>query len=102
MLVPVHWSGDTGRFTNPERWFLLSRLSDEHGRYMGELADPVLIYQPALTGTIDRMASGNLVHRRADTKDSRRVRVDITDHGLALVARLKQRVDQRHDAVGSG
>ena len=72
---------------------------------MGELAELVLMNHPALTKTIDRMVSNGFVHRRADAQDSRRVLVYITDHGLELVARLKECVDQHHqsehEAVGS-
>jgi DNA-binding MarR family transcriptional regulator len=82
-----------------EHWRILEVLSDERGRSMGELAELVLMNHPALTKTIDRMVSGALVHRRADPEDSRRVLVYISDHGLALVARLKERVDQHHEAI---
>ena len=82
-----------------EHWRILEVLSDEQGRSMGELAELVLMNHPALTKTIDRMVSGGLVHRRADTADSRRVLVYSTDQGLALVARLRERVDNHHDAV---
>jgi DNA-binding MarR family transcriptional regulator len=82
-----------------EHWRILEVLSDEQGRSMGELAELVLMNHPALTKTIDRMVSRALVHRRADSTDSRRVLVYIADQGLELVARLKERVDQHHDAV---
>jgi len=82
-----------------EHWRILEVLSDEQGRSMGELAAMVLMNHPALTKTVDRMVSRGLVHRRADPADSRRVLVYMTDHGLVLVARLKERVDQHHDAV---
>ena len=82
-----------------EHWRILEVLSDEQGRSMGELAELVLMNHPALTKTIDRMVSSALVHRRADTADSRRVLVYISDHGLALVARLRERVDHHHDAI---
>ena len=88
-----------------EHWRILEVLSDEQGRSMGELAELVLMNHPALTKTMDRMVSNGFVHRRADAQDSRRVLVYITDHGLDLVVRLKERVDQHHqtinDAVGS-
>jgi len=88
-----------------EHWRILEVLSDEQGRSMGELAELVLMNHPALTKTMDRMVSNGFVHRRADAQDSRRVLVYITDHGLELVARLKECVDQHHqainDAVGS-
>jgi MarR family transcriptional regulator, organic hydroperoxide resistance regulator len=82
-----------------EHWRILEVLSDEQGRSMGELAERVLMNHPALTKTMDRMVSRGLVHRRADPGDSRRVLVYITDNGLELMARLRERVDQHHDDV---
>jgi DNA-binding MarR family transcriptional regulator len=82
-----------------EHWRILEVLSDEQGRSMGELAELVLMNHPALTKTIDRMVSSGFVHRRADPADSRRVLVYITDHGLGLVARLRERVDHHHDTI---
>jgi DNA-binding MarR family transcriptional regulator len=82
-----------------EHWRILEVLSDEQGRSMGELAAIVLMNHPALTKTIDRLVSAGHVHRRADPADSRRVLVYITDHGLDLIRRLRERVDERHEAV---
>jgi len=84
-----------------EHWRILEVLSDEQGRSMGELAELVLMNHPALTKTIDRMVSNGFVHRRADAQDSRRVLVYITDHGLELVGRLKECVDQHHEALNA-
>ena len=84
-----------------EHWRILEVLSDEQGRSMGELAELVLMNHPALTKTIDRMVSSGFVHRRADAQDSRRVLVYITDHGLELVGRLKECVDQQHEALNA-
>jgi DNA-binding MarR family transcriptional regulator len=84
-----------------EHWRILEVLSDEQGRSMGELAELVLMNHPALTKTIDRMVSNGFVHRRADAQDSRRVLVYITDHGLELVGRLKECVDQHHAAINA-
>jgi MarR family transcriptional regulator, organic hydroperoxide resistance regulator len=82
-----------------EHWRILEVLSDEQGRSMGELAEIVLMNHPALTKTADRMVSGGFVHRRVDPADSRRVLLYITDHGLELVGRLRERVDEHHDVV---
>jgi len=84
-----------------EHWRILEVLSDEQGRSMGELAELVLMNHPALTKTIDRMVSNGFVHRRADAEDSRRVLVYITDHGVELVGRLKECVDQHHEALNA-
>ena len=82
-----------------EHWRILHVLSDEKGRSMGELAELVLLYHPAMTKNIDKLVSRGLVHRAADAKDSRRVLVYISDLGLETVARLKKNVDAFHDSV---
>lgn len=54
---------------------------------------------PTLTKNIDKLVSRGLVQRAADTQDSRKVLVFITDRGLDTVARLKKSVDSHHDEV---
>jgi DNA-binding MarR family transcriptional regulator len=85
-----------------EHWRVLEVLSDERGRSMGELAHLVLMNHPALTKLIDRMVSRGWVHRSADTADSRRVLVFITDTGLDFVARLRARVAEYQESIDAG
>jgi DNA-binding MarR family transcriptional regulator len=85
-----------------ESWRVLEVLSDEQGRSMGELAQLVLMNHPALTKLTDRMVSRGWVHRAADPADSRKVLVFITDAGLELVARLRERVSDYHGAIDAG
>lgn len=82
-----------------EHWRILHVLSDEQGRSMGELAERVLLNGPALTKNIDKLVSRGVVQRAADAADSRRVLVFISDLGLEVVARLKQRVDAHHSSI---
>jgi len=82
-----------------EHWRILQVLSDEQGRSMGELAERVLLNHPALTKNIDKLVSRGLVQRAADTADSRKVLVYISDIGLAMVGRLKKSVDAHHDSI---
>ena len=82
-----------------EHWRILQVLSDEQGRSMGELAERVLLNHPALTKNIDKLVSRGLVQRAADSEDSRRVLVYISDRGIETVARLKKSVDSHHDEV---
>lgn len=82
-----------------EHWRILEVLSDERGRPMGELAELVLMNNPALTKNIDRMVSKGLVYRSSDPADSRRVLVYPTDHGLRLLTRLAARVDQHQRSI---
>ena len=82
-----------------EHWRILHVLSDEQGHSMGELAEKVLLNGPALTKNMDKLVSRGVVQRAADDFDNRRVWVFITDLGLAVVARLKDRVDAHHETI---
>jgi MarR family transcriptional regulator, organic hydroperoxide resistance regulator len=82
-----------------EHWRILHVLSDEQGRSMGELAEAVLLNGPALTKNIDKLVSRGVVQRAADANDSRKVLVFISDLGLDVVARLKERVDAHHSSI---
>lgn len=82
-----------------EHWRILHVLSDEKGRSMGELADQVLLNGPALTKNIDKLVSRGVVQRAADAQDNRKVLVFISDLGLDVVARLKDRVDAHHSSI---
>jgi MarR family transcriptional regulator, organic hydroperoxide resistance regulator len=82
-----------------DHWRILHVLSDEQGLAMGDLAERALLNGPALTKNIDKLVSRGVVQRAADDEDNRRVLVFISDLGLEVVARLKQRVDAHHDSV---
>ena len=82
-----------------EHWRILHVLSDQQGHSMGELAEQVLLNGPALTKNMDKLVSRGVVQRAADDFDNRRVWVFITDLGLAVVARLKDRVDAHHETI---
>ena len=69
------------------------------GHSMGELAEKVLLNGPALTKNIDKLVSRGVVQRAADDFDSRHVWVFISDLGLEVVARLKERVDAHHETI---
>lgn len=82
-----------------EHWRILHVLSDERGRSMGELAELVLLNGPALTKNIDKLVSRGVVQRAADAGDNRKVLVFISDLGLEVIARLKERVDAHHTSI---
>ena len=84
---------------NEEHWRILHVLSDGQGHSMGELAEKVLLNGPALTKNIDKLVSRGVVQRAADDFDNRRVWVFISDLGLEVVARLKERVDAHHETI---
>ncbi|OLE20679.1 MAG: MarR family transcriptional regulator [Catenulispora sp. 13_1_20CM_3_70_7] len=71
-----------------EQWRVLALLADEQGHAMTEVADFALLPAPSATKLADRMVAENLVHRRADPADRRRVLVYLTPRGHELHARL--------------
>jgi DNA-binding MarR family transcriptional regulator len=78
---------------------MLEVLSDRQGRSMGEIAEIVLMNHPALTKMTDKMVARGLVHRAPDPADQRRVVVYITDIGLELAERVKDRVDGQNSVL---
>jgi DNA-binding MarR family transcriptional regulator len=82
-----------------EQWRMLEVLSDRQGRSMGEIAEIVLMNHPALTKMTDKMVARGLVHRAPDPADQRRVVVYITDIGLELAERVKDRVDGQNSVL---
>jgi DNA-binding MarR family transcriptional regulator len=71
-----------------EEWRVLDLLSDAEGHTMSELADYALLLAPTLTKLVDRLVSDNLVFRRADVADRRRVRAYLTPRGQERHRRL--------------
>lgn len=86
---------------NEEHWRILHVLSDEQGHPMGELAERVLLSNPALTKNVDKLVARGLVQRAADANDNRRVLVFISDLGLEVVERLTERVAAHQSGVES-
>ena len=80
-----------------EQWRVLSCLSHREGRSMSQLANLAMLPAPTLTKIVDRLVAGNLVHRRSDPYDRRRVLVLLSPRGRASRSRLEQ-VIRRHEA----
>lgn len=72
-----------------EEWRALSALAESSGQAMSELAEFVLVPPPTLTKLVDRLVSANLVYRRIDPSDRRRVLVSLTPRGRRLHRRLR-------------
>jgi DNA-binding MarR family transcriptional regulator len=80
-----------------EQWHVLSSLSDGAGRAMSEIGSVVMVPPPSMSKLVDGMVALNLVHRRVDDRDRRRVLVYLTRRGRSLHRELAAVVEQ-HEA----
>jgi MarR family transcriptional regulator for hemolysin len=69
-------------------WLILSSLGDAQPASQHELARLVGIEGPTLTRHLDQLEAAGLVRRTADPDDRRAVRVEPTDAGRHLHAKL--------------
>jgi DNA-binding MarR family transcriptional regulator len=74
-----------------EQWRVLSAVADGAGHPMTEIAEYALLPAPSLTKLVDRMITDNLVHRRPDPGDRRRVLLYPAARGRALHQRAAHR-----------
>ncbi|MDQ0585164.1 MarR family winged helix-turn-helix transcriptional regulator [Streptomyces rishiriensis] len=65
-----------------EAWWVLDLLSDGQGHPMTALADHAFMPAPSATRLIDQLVDQNLVFRRIDPADRRRVLAYLTPRGL--------------------
>jgi DNA-binding MarR family transcriptional regulator len=72
------------------QWRVLSLLSSGGGHAMTEVAEFAMLPAPTLTKVVDQMVSANLVYRRADLSDRRRVLIYLTARGRRLYQRLSR------------
>lgn len=77
-----------------DQWRVLNCLDTLEGRTMSDVAIQVMVPPPTLTKLVDRLVASNLVHRRSDPEDRRRVLVLLTPRGRALRQQLHKVVQQ--------
>jgi DNA-binding MarR family transcriptional regulator len=70
-----------------DQWRILSLLVEQGGCPMNVVADHAMLLMPKLSKLIDRMVSANLVVRRADPQDRRRVLVLASPRGRQELAK---------------
>lgn len=80
---------------------VLQLLSDTEGHPMAEVAEAVMLPPPTVTRLIDRMVSDNLVYRRADESDRRRLLVFVTARGTELHRKLDEVLNRHEDYVAA-
>jgi len=69
-----------------DQWRILSLLADRGGCPMNVVADHVLLLAPKLSKLVDRMVAANLILRRPDDEDRRRVLIVISERGRRALA----------------
>ena len=84
-----------------EQWRVLVLLADGKGHPMKEIADFVLVPSPTLTRIIDRMIADNLVYRRVDPADRRRVLIFCSARGRRLHAKLRREIERYESALAA-
>ncbi|MEU6355755.1 MarR family transcriptional regulator [Streptomyces sp. NPDC047072] len=75
-----------------EAWRVLVLLSDGQGHNMTAIADSAFLPPPSLTKLVDQLVDQNLVYRRVDPADRRRVLARLTPRGRQYWQRLDRRV----------
>jgi DNA-binding MarR family transcriptional regulator len=84
-----------------EQWRVLCVLAERDGSPMNEIAAYAMLPSPTLTKVADRMVAANLVHRRADDRDRRRVLVFLTSRGRDLCRTLTHEVSRHETELAS-
>jgi DNA-binding MarR family transcriptional regulator len=82
-----------------ERWRALALLSGGESHGMSELAEYTQLPPASVTRLVDGLVADNLVHRKADPGDRRRVLVHMTRRGQALQRQLSDRIAAEHDEI---
>ncbi|CAD5932493.1 MarR family winged helix-turn-helix transcriptional regulator [Streptomyces cyaneofuscatus] len=75
-----------------DAWRVLDLLSGDEGRGMTALAEDAALPAPTLTKLIDQLVDQNVVFRRVDPADRRRVLVQLTPRGLRRRRQLSRAV----------
>ena len=82
-----------------EQWRTLALLMDGASHTMSEITEHALLPAATSTRVIDRMVAQNLVYRKVDPVDRRRVLVCATSRGEALYSELRTRIEVERDAI---
>lgn len=83
---------ETERLTVPA-WRVLALLADGKGHPMADVAGQAMLPPGSLTKLVDQLAEDNLVYRRIDPADRRRIRAFLTRRGHDIHARVSARVE---------
>jgi DNA-binding MarR family transcriptional regulator len=82
-----------------EEWRVLDLLARSEGCTMSEVAEHAFLTAPTLTKLVDRLVANNIVYRRVDLEDRRRVRIFLAARGKSLHRRLSGIVERSQSEV---
>ncbi|MEV6348528.1 MarR family transcriptional regulator [Actinoplanes sp. NPDC051851] len=74
-----------------DAWRVLTLLADS-GRFMTELSERAFLPPGSLTRLVDHLVEENLVYRRGDDLDRRRIRVHLTTRGRRFHQRVAEEI----------
>lgn len=83
-----------------DTWRVLALLSDGSGHHMTAIAEAAFLPPPTLTKLVDHLVDQNLVHRRVDPLDRRRILVHLTPRGRDHWRRVDRAVHTAWPARG--
>lgn len=82
-----------------DAWRVLSLLADGAGHPMTEVAEAAFLPPGTLTKLVDHLVEQNLVYRRVDPADRRRIRAYLTARGRLLHQRISVAVQESIDEL---
>jgi DNA-binding MarR family transcriptional regulator len=77
-----------------DAWRVVAVLADGQGHFMTELSELSFLPPGSLTRLIDHLVEENLVYRRGDDLDRRRIRVHLSARGRRLHDRVDHEIRQ--------
>ncbi|MEV7347157.1 MarR family transcriptional regulator [Streptomyces sp. NPDC093544] len=85
-----------------DAWRVLALLSDGQGHHMTSIAETAFLPPPTLTKLVDHLVDQNLVHRRVDPLDRRRILAYLTPRGQTYWRRLDREVRAQWPVLSDG
>ncbi|AZP15699.1 MarR family winged helix-turn-helix transcriptional regulator [Streptomyces aquilus] len=85
-----------------DAWRVLGLLSDGQGHHMTAIAEAAFLPPPTLTKLVDHLVDQNLVHRRVDPLDRRRILAHLTPRGQEYWRRVDRAVRADWPALSDG
>ncbi|GAA3999296.1 MarR family transcriptional regulator [Streptomyces sp. NBC_01352] len=85
-----------------DSWRVLALLADGEGHYMTAVAEAVFLPPPTLTKLVDHLVDQNLVYRRVDPLDRRRILAHLTPRGQSYWRRISREVRERWPVMNDG